>query len=76
MFLRHNWLSRIPGWNAYEDERYKMLRRLLAASTNGKGTGEPSSPRLQLRLPPRRCLLLFLSAILLGPLLAYAYAHG
>lgn len=29
VFLRHNWLSRIPGWNAYEDERYKMLRRLL-----------------------------------------------
>lgn len=28
VFLRHNWLSRIPGWNAYEDERYKMLRRL------------------------------------------------
>ena len=29
VFLRHNWLSRIPAWNAHEDERYKMLRRWL-----------------------------------------------
>lgn len=44
VFLPRNWLSRIPAWNAHEDERYKMPST-LGRPDKWKRRGA-SSPRL------------------------------